>query len=410
MAAMFERHAVRGLLTAATALLLAACGGSSAPASPSASTAPASPSAISASASPSAAAPSQAPPASKPAAASASAAASAAAGPSAPAKPAPSGGNTVHVAFSGAGTDAVFFIGQDKGFFAEQKINVDSVRLNSSDMPAQLAGGTLDIGGGSFTVSLINAFQRGLELKLVADKALCLPGTGALQIVVRKDLYDSGKVRGPKDFKGLTFGIQSVGSGSEVELDQFLKLGGLGINDVTRKALTYPDMPAAFANKSVDATSAPEPTPSQLVHQGLATSVGKCGDYNPNGEISMILYGPKFIAEQPDVAKRFMVAYLKSVRYYDDAFIKRDPKLVDEAINIIAKGTKVDAQVYRDMYSGNNMWGIDPDGQMNTRSFQVDQDFWLNVTGELKQSMDLNRLLDPTFAQAAVQVLGPYAR
>ncbi|HEY8695735.1 MAG TPA: ABC transporter substrate-binding protein, partial [Chloroflexota bacterium] len=319
-----------------------------------------------------------------------------------------SGGNTVHVAFSGAGTDASLYIGVDKGFFAKQGINIESVRLNSSDMPPQLAAGSLDVGAGSFTVSLINAIQRGLNLRLVADKARCLPGTGALQIVVRKDLYDSGKVRGPKDFKGLTFGIQSVGSGNEVELDLFLKQGGLGITDITRKSLTYPDMPVAFANKSIDATSAPEPTPSQLIHENLAVSVGKCGDYNPNGEISMILYGPKFMAEQPEVAKRFMVGYLKSVRYFNDAFVKHDPKVLDEAIGIIARDTKVDPKVYQDMNANNSMWGIDPNGQLNTATFQTDQDFWLNVTGELKQPIDLSRLVDMSFAQAAVQLLGPY--
>lgn len=378
---------MRVIIPSTVAVLLVACGGSAAPASSARTGSP--------------------PASSAPASVAASTKPSASTSPSG--KPGVSvAANTVHVAFSGAGTDASFLIGIDKGFFAEQNIKIDSVRLNSSDMPAQLAGGTLDAGGGSFTVSLINAVQRGLDLKLVADKARCLPGTGALQIVVRKDLYDSGKVTSAKDFKGLTFGIQSVGSGSEVELDLFLKQGGLGIKDVQRKPLTYPDMPAAFANKSVDATSAPEPTPSQLVHQGLAVSLAKCGDYNPNGEISMILYGPKFISEQPDVAKRFMLAYLKSVRYYDDAFIKRDSKLVDEAVGIIAKGTKVDAQVYKDMYANNAMWGIDPDGQMNTKSFQADQDFWVNVTNELKQPIDLNRLLDPSFAQAAIQVLGPY--
>ncbi|MFI5265877.1 MAG: ABC transporter substrate-binding protein [Chloroflexota bacterium] len=381
-------------LPAALALvcgILAACGGAaSAPASTSAPS--------SAAAKPSTSAP-------------ASAAASAAAGsakPAASAQAVPSGGNTVHVAFSGAGTDAALFIGVDKGLIAEQGSKIDTVRLTSSDMPPQLAAGSLEAGAGSFTVSLVNAIQRGLDLKLVADKARCLPGTGALQTVVRKDLYDSGKVRGPKDFKGLTFGIQSVGSGSEVELDLFLKKGGLGINDVTRKSLTYPDMPVAFSNKSIDATAAPEPTPSQLIHDNLAVSVGKCGDYNPNGEISMILYGPKFMSEQPDVAKRFMVAYLKSVRYFNDAFVKHDPKVLDEAIGIIAKDTKVDPKVYQDMNANNSMWGIDPNGQLNTASFQTDQDFWLNVTNELKQSIDLNRLVDMSFAQAAVQQLGPY--
>jgi NitT/TauT family transport system substrate-binding protein len=247
-----------------------------------------------------------------------------------------------------------------------------------------------------------------LDLKLVADKARCLPGTGPISVVVRKDLYDSGKVTGAKDFKGLTFGIQSVGSSSEVELDEFLRTGGLTIKDINRKSMTYPDMPVAFTNKGLDATSAPEPVPAQLVADNLAVRVGKCGDYNPNGEISEILYGPKFMAAQPDVARRFMVAYLKSVRYFNDAFVKQDAGAVDDVSGIVAKNTKTDPKVYQSMNSGKTMWGIDPDGQINVANLQKDQEFWLNVTGELKQPVDLSKLVDMSFAQAAVQVLGPY--
>jgi NitT/TauT family transport system substrate-binding protein len=368
----------------ALGLLLAGCGGVATPAR-------------SAAAKPSAAAPSSAAAAASAAPASAKPAASASAAPA-----------TVRVAFSGAGTDSSLFIGLDKGFFAEQGITIQDTRLNSSDMPPQLAAGALDVGAGSFNVSLVNAAQRGLDLKLVADKARCLPGTGPVSTVVRKDLYDSGKVTGPKDFKGLTFGIQSVGSGSEVELDSFLRQGGLTIADVTRKSMTYPDMRAAFSNKGLDATSAPEPVPAQLETDKLAVRVGKCGDYNPNGEISQILYGPKFIADQPDVAKRFMVAYLKSVRYFNDAFVKGDPKVQEDVLGIMSKGTKTDVQVYKNMYDGKSMWGIDPDGQINVDNLQKDLDFWLNVTGELKQTIDLGKLVDMSFAKAAVQVLGPY--
>ncbi len=342
------------------------------------------------------------------ASASASASASAKPAASASAKPAASAAATVRVALSGAGTDATLFIGIDKGYFAEQGLNIDTVRLNSSDMPPQLAAGQLDVGAGSFNVSLVNAVNRGLDLKLVADKARCLPGSGAVALALRKDLYDSGKVRGPKDFKGLTLGIQSVGSTSEVELDKFLKQGGLGLNDVTRKSLTYPDMPIAFTNKSIDATSAPEPVPSDLVAKGLAVIAGKCGDYNPNGEIAQILYGPKFIADQPAAARRFMVGYLKSARYFGDAFVKQDPKALEDVIGIIARGTKTDAKVYQTMNANKNMWGVDPDGQINVANLQEGQDFWLNVTGELKQGIDLSKVVEMSFAQAAVKELGPY--
>lgn len=368
-------------------LLLAACGsGAASPTTPPVSPASTSPSAsASVAASKSAATPS----------ASTSSAA------------APSGGYTVRLAIAGTGTDASLLIGIDKGYFGEQGLKIETARLNSSDMPPQLAAGQLDAGAGSFNVSLVNAVDRGLDLKLVADKARCLPGTGALQMVVRKDLYDSGKVRGPKDFKGLNLAIQSVGSGSEVELAKFLKPGGLTDADVNRKAMTYADMPAAFSNKSVDAATGPEPFPSQVIDLGLAVSLAKCGDYNPNGEISQVVYGPKFIAEHPKEAQRFMVGYLKAVRYFNDAFVKHDPKVLPEVIDLIAKDTKTDAKIYQRMDNEHNMWGIDPDGAINIPNLQEDLDFWL-ANAEIKQTIDLSKVVDMSFAQAAAKELGPY--
>jgi NitT/TauT family transport system substrate-binding protein len=343
------------------------------------------------------------PAASSPAGSPSAAAASPSASPAAP----PAGGYTVRLAIAGTGTDASLLIGIDKGFFAEQGLKVETARLNSSDMPPQLASGQLDAGAGSFNVSLVNAVQRGLDLKLVADKARCLPGTGALQMVVRKDLYDSGKVRGPKDFKGLNIGIQSVGSGSEVELAKFLKPGGLTNADVNRKAMTYADMPAAFSNKSIDAAAGPEPFPSQVIDKGLAVSLAKCGDYNPNGEISQVVYGAKFISDHPAEAQKFMVGYLKAVRYFNDAFVKHDPKVLPEVIALIAKDTKTDPKIYQRMDSEHNMWGVDPDGAINVPNLQEDIDFWL-ANGEIKQAIDLNQVVDMSFAQAAAKQLGPY--
>ena len=103
-----------------------------------------------------------------------------------------------------------------------------------------------------------------------------------------------------------------------------------------------------------------------------------------------------------------MAAYLKAARYFNDAFVKQDPQKLQDAIAIIARDTKTDVSVYQAMNKGNTMWGIDPNGEINVANLQKDQEFWLNVTGELKQPIDLSKLVDMSFAQAAVQVLGPY--
>jgi NitT/TauT family transport system substrate-binding protein len=52
----------------------------------------------------------------------------------------------------------------------------------------------------------------------------------------------------------------------------------------------------------------------------------------------MVLGSPKFLNERRDVAQRFMAAYLKGVRDYNDVFVKGTGDKV-EIINIMTKHT-----------------------------------------------------------------------
>ena len=50
------------------------------------------------------------------------------------------------------------------------------------------------------STGLYNAIGRGVPLRAVADRSR---DNGVAAIIVRGDLVDSGRVRGPADFKGL---------------------------------------------------------------------------------------------------------------------------------------------------------------------------------------------------------------
>jgi hypothetical protein len=54
------------------------------------------------------------------------------------------------------------------------------------------------------------------------------------------------------------------------------------------------------------------------------------------------------------------------------------------------------------------MPGLHPDGRMNVASLTEDQDFFV-ATGLQQTRIDINTLVDHSFADAAIQVLGgPY--
>src|SRR3972149_3057677 len=95
---------------------------------------------------------------------------------------------------------APIFIAMDKGYYAEEGIEVNLLSFPSGGkMISALATGDLSVAGGSTSAALYNAIAEGLDIKIVADKGQNRPGYhfGSVTLI-RKDLYDSGAGRGIK--------------------------------------------------------------------------------------------------------------------------------------------------------------------------------------------------------------------
>ena len=124
----------------------------------------------------------------------------------------------------------------------------------------------------------------------------------------------------------------------------------------------------------------------------------------PRQQQSVHLFSEQLATQKKDVAVRFMVAYLKGARFYNDAFVKKDPAKRAEAADILSKATKFDAVLFEKM----TMPGIDPDGKVDVGWLQKDQQYFV-AKGTQQKAVDLNTTVDPSFAEQAVKILGgPY--
>src|SRR5947207_2598338 len=95
----------------------------------------------------------------------------------------------------GQASDAGFYLALDRGYFAEEGLDVVPVALGSGGrMVPALGAGQVEVGGGGMSAALINAIARDVPLKLIADKGSLRQGFGYESLVVRKDLFDSGVV------------------------------------------------------------------------------------------------------------------------------------------------------------------------------------------------------------------------
>src|SRR2546428_150875 len=109
------------------------------------------------------------------------------------------------------------------------------------------------------------------------------------------------------------------------------------------------------------------------------------------------------VKSEKDFAVRFMVAYLKGARFYTDAFDKKDAAKRTEAIDIIAKATKLDPTLIGRIVLPN----VDPDGKVNADSLNASQQYFVQK-GTQAKAVDLSKVVDGSFAAEAIKQLGPY--
>lgn len=317
-------------------------------------------------------------------------------------QPSPSTLTKLQVGLVGGISDAAFYIANDKGYFKEQAIELEINRFDSAArMVAPLGTGQLDVGGGAPSAGLLNAIAREVPLRVVADKGNMDPGHGYEAIVVRKGL--SGGTGSAADLKGKTVAISAKDISPEVTLSTFLKTGGLTIKDINLVTMSHADMVTALANGSIDAGLPIEPFVAEAVAKGVATIWKRDDEVAPRQQVAVVLYGPKFV-ENRDLARRFMLAYIKGARYYNDSFDKKDAAKRKDVVGILVRNTAVkDADLYTKMV----MPGIDPNGRVNLDSLANQQDYFL-AKGSQKTRVDLKQIVDMQYAEWAVQKLGPY--
>jgi NitT/TauT family transport system substrate-binding protein len=304
-------------------------------------------------------------------------------------------------------SDGGVYIGMQEGYYAEQGIEVELVSFDSAaNMVAPLGTGQIEAGGGALSAGLFNAVGRGVKLLIVADKGHSdptPPGFASSNFMVRKALWDGGQVRSSADLRGRKYGYVARGISTELDLRAFLKEGGLTIKDLDLVQMGFPDMVAAFANGAIDAASPGEPFATNIETQGSGVVLKRDYEVNPHNQVSAVLFSETM--GKSDLAARFMVAYLRSVRLYNDAFVKQKPEAREKAISALINHTPVKD---RPLYDRMKMQGLHPDGQLNVRSIEEQQDYFLSEGLQEKQ-VDFEQIVDTRFIEQARKELGAYA-
>jgi NitT/TauT family transport system substrate-binding protein len=319
----------------------------------------------------------------------------------------PARAENVNVGIIGSSTDAPFFIAEAKGYYKDEGLTANLVQFDSgAKMAVPLAIGELDAGAGAASSALYNAAAQGIVMKIVADKVQYGTTYNHASLLVRKALVDSGRFKDYKDLKGLKIATAARGSSDESVLNEALKRGGLKWGDAEPVYLGFAQHLPAFVNGAIDASLTPEPLVTTILNSGAAVRFVSNEKFYPKQQSSVLIYGSLFIKNKPETARKFMRAYVRAVRYYNDAVLNGSLSgpTGEDVIAIMARYSNLkDPKVYAVI----TPHSVDPDGRVNLDSLRKDWQFFRD-TGQIAAAVTADDLVDMSFVDWAVASLGPY--
>jgi NitT/TauT family transport system substrate-binding protein len=227
-----------------------------------------------------------------------------------------------------------FFVAQDRGFFKEQELDVEMVRLIGG--PPNISGLITNQIDAAAVLVTIEGMNANLKKPGVA-MYISINGQNAQyqmeQFVVRKGVA----VRSLRDLKGKK--IMSAPGPANVSMAKaVLAAVGLKEGDYTLDQLDMGQHVNAMTAGTFDAGYTLEPNAAIMRQNGVATTLEAgviakyiLGDPRANAWVAGGVISTDFMKSRPDVAKRYSAAWLKAVD-----FINANPK---EARKHLAKNT-----------------------------------------------------------------------
>ena len=280
----------------------------------------------------------------------------------------------VVVGVLGTTSDVLFYLAEDNGYFEHLRIEPVFERFDSGGrMVTSLATNQIEVGGGSPSVGLYNAIARGVNVKMVADRASGSPG---YVVFVRKDLADT--IRDFPDLRGRRIAIAARGTTAEIVVGRALERAGLTMADIDLVEMPYPDMVARWP-----------PMPSILACPPSRPRRSRCSAAWPSsGAPATRSWGTSrgrrsctrasSSSSGPTVARDFMVGYLLGARDYTDAFEKRIPDKLAQAKNTVLQRTDLRDPELLDRLENSR---IDPNGQLDRVALAADYEMVPPVRG-----------------------------
>ncbi len=229
-----------------------------------------------------------------------------------------------------------FFIAQEEGLFSEQNLEVEFVNFDSGTSPLPLLEqGEVDILGSGPSLGLFNAIGSGSQIRVVADKGyLASDGCTYMALLGSNSWMEKNQTTTTDSFKGVNISIDPTNFEAFM-FEKVLKETGLELGDVNPQDIAPPALGEAVQNDAVDLISIGDPWIVRLTSGGNASIWKPYQEVVPNMQFGFVLFGPSLFRDNPEAGARFLAAYLKGVKQYNEG-------KTDRNLEILAKYTKLD--------------------------------------------------------------------
>jgi NitT/TauT family transport system substrate-binding protein len=285
------------------------------------------------------------------------------------------------------------FIAEEEGFFTEQGIQVEFLKMKEAMALQALALGSIDVWAGIFTVGSLNAMVRGGDIRLVADKGHFAPaGCPSFGLIARKSLAETGKLGDLQLLKGRKFDV-FLGSFEEYFLDKILSRAGIKPGEIEKFNVPPPAQMDALAKGRLDFGVTSEPFVTRYKRSGHGVLWTSVQQVIPDFNYAFVRFGPSLLKKNPEAGKRFMVAYLRGIRQY------RQGK-TDRNLAIMSKHTHLDKSILKEA-----CWPqVSSNGEIKPQSLLDFQD-WAMAKGLQDRKMAVEKMWEPAFVDYANQIL-----